>query len=133
MSMTMETMVEMFGEPISVYTRAQAIKDGVLVDVTEAAKETGFKFPVAVTQVLWSDIKHFPEGHAQSVRGRLNDVLWMLFLAIKQAPADEDTVWFEVLMVVPSGKTEKFELWARVTGEGDGGAPVITVMRTDED
>ncbi len=31
------------------YTRAQAIEDGVLVDISELAKEAGFKFPVAVT------------------------------------------------------------------------------------
>ena len=31
------------------YSRTQAIKDGVPVDVTETAKECGFKYPVAVT------------------------------------------------------------------------------------
>jgi hypothetical protein len=31
------------------YTRKQAIKDGVLIDVTKQAKETGFKVPVAIT------------------------------------------------------------------------------------
>lgn len=127
------TMTEIFGEPISIYTRDQAIKDGVLADVTAQAKETGFKYPVAVTNALWSDIRHFPEGHGQDVRGRLHDVLWMLLLAIKAAPAGEDTVWFSVLMIGSSGKMEKFDLWARVTGEGEGGAPVITIMRTDED
>ena len=29
-------------EIISIYTRAQAIEDGVLVDVTDTAKEAGF-------------------------------------------------------------------------------------------
>lgn len=28
---------ELFGAPISIYTRAQAIEDGVLVDITEQA------------------------------------------------------------------------------------------------
>jgi hypothetical protein len=32
---------------ISVYTRQDAINDGVLVDVTETAKEMGFRYPVA--------------------------------------------------------------------------------------
>lgn len=50
-----ETMVEIFGEAISTYTRAQAIEDGVLVDVSEIAKEAGFKFPVAVTRAAWAD------------------------------------------------------------------------------
>ncbi len=34
---------------IPVYTRAQALADGVLVDVTETAKEAGFRAPVALT------------------------------------------------------------------------------------
>jgi len=32
------------------YTRAQAIEDGVLVDVSELAREASFRYPVAVTQ-----------------------------------------------------------------------------------
>ncbi len=31
------------------YTRKQAIEDGNLIDVTEQAKQTGFKVPVAVS------------------------------------------------------------------------------------
>ena len=42
-------------EVIFTYTRAQAIEDGVLVDVTKEAKEYGFRFPVAVTNRLWED------------------------------------------------------------------------------
>ena len=40
---------KLFGEVIYTYTRAQAIEDGVLIDATEMAKETGFKWPVALT------------------------------------------------------------------------------------
>ena len=43
-----------FGEPINVYTRRQAIEDGVLVDLMQPetaglVREAGFKFPVAMT------------------------------------------------------------------------------------
>ena len=39
---------ELFGEVISSYSRAQAIDEGVLVDVSQSseAKECGFKFPI---------------------------------------------------------------------------------------
>jgi len=50
-----ETMAELFGEPISTYTRRQALDDGVLVDVSEMAREAGFRFPVAVTHAAWED------------------------------------------------------------------------------
>jgi hypothetical protein len=41
-----------YGETRYTYTRAQAIGDGLLIDVTETAKEKGFKIPVAVTSNL---------------------------------------------------------------------------------
>jgi len=37
-------MSDYFGEVISTYSRAQALEDGVLADVSEMAKEAGIKF-----------------------------------------------------------------------------------------
>jgi hypothetical protein len=42
-----------YPEVISAYSRAQAIDDGVLVDVTQPARETGFRHPVALTRAVW--------------------------------------------------------------------------------
>ena len=42
-------------EIISCYTRQQAIEDGVLVDVTEQAKQIGFKVNTCVTDHLIGD------------------------------------------------------------------------------
>ncbi|WP_419783510.1 DUF6573 family protein [Maridesulfovibrio sp.] len=58
------------------YTRKQAIEDGNLIDVTEQAKETGFKVPVAVSLNLYERYITPPkglEGEGQSVTGRLHD------------------------------------------------------------
>ena len=44
------------------YTRAQAIADGVLVDVSELAKQAGFRFPVAVTAGVWAECVAGPAG-----------------------------------------------------------------------
>ena len=44
-----------FGEVVYAYTRAEAIADGVLVDVTELARAAGFRHPVAMTSAAWSD------------------------------------------------------------------------------
>lgn len=68
------------------YTRAQALEDGVLVDVSETAKEAGFRVPVALTQAAWADCVHWTEDDSASVvhqdqSGRLWDVLWMARLA----------------------------------------------------
>ena len=43
-------------EVVHRYTRAQAIADGVLVDVTANARCCGFKLPVAMTATLFADV-----------------------------------------------------------------------------
>ena len=49
-------------EVIDAYTRAQALEDGVLVDVSEMAKEAGIKFPVALTATVYGQYVEVPEG-----------------------------------------------------------------------
>jgi len=71
---------------IYAYTRAQAIEDGVLVDVSETAREAGFRWPVALTAEVWGLIENIPprfEG-IQDVEGRLWDVLWMAKMATRR-------------------------------------------------
>ena len=46
-------MEDIFGECISAYSRAQAIEDGILVDVTRTASEAGFKWPTAITRTVY--------------------------------------------------------------------------------
>ena len=40
-----------FGPVIYAYTRAQSLADGILVDVTETAKEAGYKRPAPLRRV----------------------------------------------------------------------------------
>lgn len=61
------------------YTRAQAIEDGVLIDVTSTAKEAGIRYPVALTRAVWERCVAIPPGVAcQDEAGRLWDVVWLL-------------------------------------------------------
>ena len=76
-----QTVTELFGEVIYRYTRAQAIEDGVLVDVSETAREAGFRWPVAMTSAAWADCVAWSEEDNQrqvnqDESGRLWDVLW---------------------------------------------------------
>ena len=50
-----DAMREIFGEPIHSYTRAQAIEDGQLIDVSTVAREAGIVWPVALTSAAWDD------------------------------------------------------------------------------
>jgi hypothetical protein len=52
-------------EVVHRYTRAQAIDDGVLVDVTTQAKGCGFRIPVAMTSALFNDCWKWAEAVAQ--------------------------------------------------------------------
>jgi hypothetical protein len=121
-------------EIISVYTRAQALADGVLVDVTTMAKEAGFKFPVAMTHTVWHDfIEPLPLlGLGQSADGRLWDTLYMLHTAIKRAPVGEDVIHFKVIYIMETKQSRLVTLKA-VCGPGDNAEPVITVMLPEED
>lgn len=118
-----------------IYTRAQAIEDGVLVDVSETAAEAGFKWPVAVTRALW-DGYIVPDagarGYGQSEGGRLWDVLWLLRQAIKPGRAGGPELRFAGIFVMKRAQRRLVELKALV-GPGDDGQPVITVMLPGED
>ena len=122
-------------EVISTYTRAQALEDGVLVDVSEAAKEAGIKFPVALTATVWGQYVEVPEGVAgQDEAGRLWDILWLFRCAA--ARFNGNTLLFK--LSVRSHNRERLGSRDLVTlkavcGPGDTPEPVITIMLPDED
>lgn len=116
---------------IHTYTRAQAIDDGVLVDITAYAKEAGITRPVAITCRAYSETiglpRHCPAG--QDLTGRAWDVVWMLSRAMQQ-PRKSDTLTYAVS--VQNNPRRLYRLKA-VAGPGDDGEPVITIMFPDED
>lgn len=130
---------EFYGEPISVYSRAQAIEDGFLVDLMQeetiaAVKEAGFRYPVAMTIAAFSATIGAPDvplPPGQDIQGRLWDVLYMLRCAIKRPGGGSDRVKFCV-SVFDGAKHNTVNLWSSV-GPGDTHAPVITIMLQGED
>lgn len=126
---------------IHAYTRAQAIEDGVLRDVTAQARTAGFRVPVALTAAAWADCVAWDEadndrkGTVQDEAGRLADVLTMTHLAIRRNPGDTDRVRVQLVRTPRPGQTchaRPAELHA-VIGPGDQGEPVITIMMVGED
>ena len=118
------------------YTRAQAIEDGVLVDLTAWAKETGFRIPVACTSTIWDKYIVPPDGTkqlGQSERGRAHDLLWMAYVAIRQSKgAEREQLLFNVLFLQTPRRHEEVTLKAHC-GPGDHGEPVLTIMSPRED
>ena len=61
-----------FGGIIYAYSRAQALADGVQVEVTKTAQEAGIKFPMFLTRAVYDAYVTVPEGvTAQDEAGRL--------------------------------------------------------------
>lgn len=142
----MNDATEFFGEPVHVYTRAQAIEDGMLHELTSTAQEYGFRWPVAITAGAWADCVAWAEddntrkGTGQDERGRLGDVLAMAYVRMRQAAARNESgchvrLAFHVLRTPREGRGQKprdVELVLHV-GPGDAGEPVLTIMLTSED
>jgi len=124
-----------FGEVISTYTRAQAIADGVLVDVSQRMPDliqnAGFKFHVAMTSEVWRLYVEVPKGvECQDIKGRLWDILWMLRLAAKGN--ESDTLTFK-LYVRNDNRSARLVILKAVCGPGDNMEPVVTIMLPDQD
>jgi hypothetical protein len=119
-------------EIISQYTRKQAIEDGILVDVSETAREAGITFPTALTRSVWCKyVEVPPEVPWQDEKGRLWDILWMLRYAIRQSK-NESLLMFTLYVQNLEGPPQPVQLKA-ICGPGDDAAPVITILLPNED
>ena len=126
-----------FGPIVFSYTRAQAIEDGVLVDVTEIARQEGFIIPVAMTGTLYGEVtrceflKQMPasmsgntqEEHAAALaKTMLVGFLRILRREIRRSGGG-DRIDFKI---------GDIDAWA-LCGPGDEGEAVVTVMLQGED
>jgi len=144
------TVEDLFGEPISVYTRQQAIEDGVLVDMSqgwygELAREAGIRHPVAVTRAVFERYVALTDAAkwaCNDERGRWWDVCWMFALAARAARRQpSNTLLFSLHCVVDAndklrmlrGRTPGCYTIKSVIGPDDTGAPCITLMLPEED
>ena len=129
-----------WGSVIHCYTRAQAIADGVLIDVTETAKEAGFKWPVALARGAWDDCVAWSEDDNriqthQDESGRLWDCLWMAQMSIRRSENNDGVLFYEFYRIPRDGKSWKIRKrqLKLIAGPGDQGEPVITILLPQED
>ncbi len=121
------------------YSRAQAIEDGVLIDVSKAAQEAGFIRPVALTSAAWAECVAWSDADNekthQDERGRLHDVLWMAHVAIRNHSGNNAEILYYLLCVPRDGKSTRAVRTQLkiVAGPGDKGEMVITIMLPNED
>jgi len=148
-------------EVISVYTRQQAIEDGILGDCEQAPmgemRSQIMKWPLAITatafrRYVWPIDEEANLPPDQSLEGRFWDVSWMFHAAVRKVPArrvDPCNLLFDFYCIVADpalSSNERIDATARggpegmrlvtlkaVSGPGDDGEPVMTFMLPEED
>ena len=117
------------------YTRAQAIEDGVLIDITADAQAHGFKVHTVVTDNLYHQYVEVPNGldgsFGQSSAGRLHDLLTLALFAARSSKGT-DRVYFKVSFLMGPGRSETVDIIAHI-GPGDNAEPVLTLMLPEDD
>ncbi|MCA8137303.1 DUF6573 family protein [Burkholderia cepacia] len=129
---------DIFGEVISVYTRAQAIADGVLIDVTAEAKDAGFKLPVALTVAVWAEVVAWSaEDSARQIQqdepGRLNDLLWTAVTLARHHTGNRMPFQHHRVPRGGNGVCRTPIALVMAIGPGDNAEPVVTFMFPSDD
>ena len=124
-----------FGEVIYSYTRAQAVADGVQVDVSKVAAEAGIRFPVFLTRTVFDSFVTVPEGvTGQDEAGRLWDVVWMTRFGIIRRPPGCIRIPVALYVRNDNRRAKLVKLIAQCGPlDMDDAQPAITVMLPDED
>ena len=128
---------------VHAYTRADAIADGVLVDVTATAREAGFKVPTAVTAAVFDQCIEWTEADAEQSsaypdqEGRLWDVVYLAAFkarTLAKRGVHQSQVIFELNVAPRPGRTHPRRRTLKlVVGPGDNHEPVATIMLPNED
>ena len=124
-----------FGAVVYGYTRAQAVADGVQVEVSKVAAEAGIRFPVFLTRTVYDAyVTVPPDVSAQDEAGRLWDIVWMLRFAIIRSQPGAQRIPVALYVRNDNFRSRLVKLVA-VCGalDIDDPAPAITVMMPDED
>jgi hypothetical protein len=124
-----------FGPVIYSYTRAQAVADGVQVEVTKTAQEAGIRFPMFITRAAYDAFVTVPEGvTGQDEAGRLWDVVWMTRFAILRARSGQDRCPVALYVRNDNTRAKLVKLIAQCGPlDMDDPQPAITVMMVGED
>ena len=127
--------INAFGPVVYSYTRAQAVADGVQVEVTKTAQEAGIKYPMFLTRAVFDAYVAVPPDVAgQDEAGRLWDVVWMTRFGILRARPGVDRIPVALYVRNDNHRAKLVKLIAQCGPlDIDDPAPAITLMTPDED
>jgi hypothetical protein len=116
------------------YSRADAIRDGVLIDVSTVAREAGIRYPVALTAAAWAKCVAVPPGVlCQDESGQLWDVAWLLACAMRRCGSTRELRFGVHVHNDNRERTPPLVRLKALCGPGDQGEPVLTIMLPGED
>lgn len=115
-------------------TRAQAIAEGLLIEVGSVSRQVGFKWPVALTSAAWNDCVAWSDDDSrkqvsQSARARLYDVLYFCSYAVRTGAPSGDAMEFHLERIPRDGRsTQPSSVLLCVQAHpGDQDEPVLTI------
>ncbi len=121
---------------IHTYSRAQAIEDGTLIDVSRQARELDFLHPVAVTAGVWGEVVSAPVD--DEWREEINEDSRILTLidwalaAIDVLPTADTSFKYKLRKCPTDAEPREIDVRA-VMGPGDEDERVLTIMLVSED
>ncbi len=125
------------------YSRAQALADGVLIDVSATAREAGFVYPTAVTIAVWEKYVRAPQWVVSGTEElRLCAILSVLHNEIRHLRNEGLSLRFAAPVASegrPTPRVESYKWYGilvrlkAVCGPGDNLEPVLTIMMPNED
>lgn len=130
------SLQDLFGDVIYSYTRAQAIEDGVLVEVTgELAKiaRQHYKYPFAMTAEVHSIIQQAVDNPktCNDYNGVWADIIWMSRCNVLNRPNNR-TILFSVL-ITGTDKEDDVYKFKLVCVPSDDASPCMTLMLPEQD
>jgi hypothetical protein len=125
-------------ELLAKHSRAQALKDGRLIDLTGLAKRAGIPVPTAMTAEVQAAYGA-PGTDPAAAPGPLWDIVWELQRCLSgrtpcRISRERRRVvrWFDVC-VLRAGQPDASASLKAISGSGDHGEPVITIILPDQD
>lgn len=120
------------------FSRAELLDAGDLIDVSDIAREAGFRVPVAVTRAVWVDCIERGEADSmlhqdQEQSERLWAVMWGARSQIKNVPRQSSTFFDLSVSADGQGVKPRLVTLKLIVNPGDEGQPVLTILRRDED
>ena len=115
-------------EVIDIFSRHEALSDGLLVDLSSVAREVGIRYPLAVTSSAYNQCLRSGElEELGDERERSLDLVHQV-ATLARAGHEEPEIHFEY-----AGSDAEPVLLKVRCHSGDFGEPVLTIMQAGED